>query len=110
MKVKLRPPMDNLENVPRGVRPGYEYLVLGIEADDYRLLNDEAEPVLYDLTLFDIVDDQEPSNWIHHVGPDGEHYAYPPELNARGFFEDYHDGVPASVETFRRFLSSLNDK
>jgi hypothetical protein len=108
MKVRARLPyMQNADALPHGVTAGKDYLVLGIEADDYRLLNDELEPVIYSSSLFEVVDSQEPSSWIHQVGSDGEHYAYPPELGEPGFFEDYHDGLPGAVMAFRRYLESL---
>ena len=76
------------------------YVVIGIEADDYRILNDQGRPYLYSATLFDTVDTEEPGDWVTYVGSDGERYAYPPVLNESGFFEDFFDGKRAAVAAF----------
>jgi len=34
--------------------PGQSYVVIGIEADDYRILNDHGRPYLYPHDLFEI--------------------------------------------------------
>lgn len=80
--------------------PGQSYAVIGIEADDFRLLNDCGQPYLYPHQLFDVVDPYEPEDWVTEVGEDGERYAYPPPLNACGFFEDFFDAKPEAVATF----------
>lgn len=78
---------------------GQHYSVIGIEADDYRLLNDRGQPYLYPNRLFKVVDACEPKDWVNEVGEDGERYAYPRALNARGFFEDFFDGKRKAVST-----------
>jgi hypothetical protein len=83
---------------------GNSYHIIGIEADDFRIINDEGSPYLYPPHLFTIVDDHEPDDWITEYGEDGERYSYPPELNRVGFFEDYFDGEPQAITTFRRYL------
>ena len=52
--------------------PGQDYAVIGVEADDFRLLNDRGQPYLYPHQLFDIVDPLEPEDWVMEVGEDGE--------------------------------------
>ena len=79
---------------------GQHYAVLGIEADDFRLLNDRGHPYLYPSQLFEVVDPREPEDWITERGEDGERYAYPPPLNACGFFEDFFDAKKMAVVTF----------
>lgn len=79
---------------------GQRYLVIGIEADDYRLLNDWGEPCLYPPELFRVVDASEPEQWVSETGADGERYAYPPALNKPGFFEDFFDRKPEAMQTF----------
>ena len=83
-----------------GLTPGRDYAVIGIEADDYRLLNDLGEPTLFPPNAFDIIDSREPADWISELGDDGERYAYPVPLNRVGFFEDYFDHDPAAIATF----------
>lgn len=83
---------------------GRSYEVLGIEADDYRVLTDEDtphcpnDPVLYEPTCFQVLDSTDPAFWLSKCGADGERYAYPSDWMRVGFFEDFHDGV-AEVRT-----------
>ncbi|OGH59115.1 MAG: hypothetical protein A3G34_02190 [Candidatus Lindowbacteria bacterium RIFCSPLOWO2_12_FULL_62_27] len=84
---------------------GQRYVVIGIEADDYRILNDHGRPYLYPARLFEIIDTREPANWITELGDDGERYAYPPPFNNPGFFEDFFDDRPKSVTTFWRLVN-----
>lgn len=70
---------------------GQIYFVIGIEADDYRILNDAGRPYLYPPELFNILDSRYPPDWITEFGADGEQYSYPAPLNEAGFFEDFFD-------------------
>ena len=85
MIVKLR---KQYEKYP-DLTPDQPYVVIGIEADDFRLLNDHGRPYLYPHNLFEVVDPREPVDWIIEIGEDGEKYAYPQSLNNIGFFEDF---------------------
>lgn len=78
------------------------YVVIGVEADDFRVLNDQGRPYLYPANLFEVTDSREPDDWITDLGEDGERYAYPEPLNAPGFFEDFFDAQQAAVKTFWR--------
>ena len=84
---------------------GQRYAVIGIEADDFRLLNDRGTPYLYPHQLFEVVDPHEPADWVTEVGEDGERYAYPPPLNTCGFFEDFFETKPEAVATFWRVVN-----
>jgi hypothetical protein len=84
---------------------GLSYVVIGIEADDYRILNDRGRPYLYPARLFKMIDTSIPSDWIRERGEDGESYAYPQPLNSAGFFEDFFDGKPKAVATFWRIVN-----
>ena len=101
MKVMLRP---DIADMGEGLSPSKEYEVIGIEADDYRILNDDDSPVLYAPELFVATDASEPEEWVKTVGDDDELYAYSPELNAVGFWEDYHDGNEDAIRVFRDYL------
>lgn len=90
---------------PPDLQPGLPYFVIGIEADNYRILNDHGKPYLYAAEGFDVVDPQEPQDWVTEYGEDGERYAYPPALNSIGFFEDYFDGHPQAVAIFWHTLN-----
>lgn len=85
---------------------GAMYCVLGIEADDYRVLSDAGVPLLYPSELFEVVDASRPADWVTDIGENGEEYAYPPELNEPGFFEEVHAHEPEAVAAFARFLNS----
>lgn len=85
--------------------PGQQYMVIGIEADDFRVLNDKGRPYLYSRHLFEVVDSHEPADWLEEYGEDGERYAYPRPLNQAGFFEDFFDGKPEAVATFWRVVN-----
>lgn len=85
--------------------PQQNYVVIGIEADALRLLNDHGHPYLYPARLFEIVDVKEPADWITEYGEDNERYAYPAPLNEAGFFEDYFDEKKKAVVTFWRVVN-----
>ena len=84
---------------------GQPYVVIGIEADELRLLNDAGRPFLYPPNLFSLVDSQEPVDWVTEFGDDGERYSYPPSLNESGFFEDFFDEKAKAVATFWRAVN-----
>jgi len=101
MIVKLREPDSRYPDLT----PDQPYVVLGIEADDLRILNDQGRPYLYPNELFTLVDPREPNDWVSALGEGRERYAYPPPLNDDGFFEDYFDGKPEAVATFWRVMN-----
>lgn len=63
--------------------PGRPYVVLGIEADDLRILNDQGWPYLYPHEIFSIIDAREPEDWVNEHGEDNERYSYPPPQQCR---------------------------
>ena len=81
------------------------YVVIGIEADEFRILNDAGRPFLYPSRLFRVMDRREPADWVTEVGGDGERYAYPPPLNKPGFFENFFDDKSTAVATFWRVVN-----
>jgi hypothetical protein len=84
---------------------GQDYLVIGIEANDLRIINEQGRPYLYPRTLFRVIDAAEPDDWIQETGEDGERYAYPPALHRVGFFEDFFDGKKNVVAAFWRVVN-----
>ena len=111
MKVQLRKDYNRIMPCRKQyLTPGKVYEVIGIECDDYRIVNDRndprlgMDPVLYPPKLFVIVDATEPPDWVSRVD-DGCRYAYPPELNARGYWERYHDGIPEAIEVSKAYLA-----
>jgi len=89
----------------RDLTAGQPYVVIGIEAGDFRILNEAGRPYLYPPKLFKLLDANEPADWVAELGDDGERYAYPPPLNAPGFFEDFFDHNPKAVKTFWRVVN-----
>lgn len=81
------------------------YVVIGIEADDLRILNDAGRPFLYSPDLFSLVDARESVDWVTEFGDDGERYSYPPLVNKSGFFEDFFDDKAKAVATFWRVVN-----
>ena len=79
---------------------GKTYEVIGIEADSYRIIDDEFDPCLYKPSQFEILDSSEPDFWVSEIGEDKERYAYPFSWNKVSFFEDYHDGVQVVINQF----------
>ncbi|SPF39822.1 conserved hypothetical protein [Candidatus Sulfopaludibacter sp. SbA4] len=84
----------------RDLTPGQPYVVIGIEGDEFRILNDGGRPYLYPPGAFKVLDAREPGDWVMEYGDDGERYAYPAPLNHPGFFEDFFDDRPKAVKTF----------
>ncbi len=68
MIVKLKRKSSDLSDLS----PDHPYFVIGIEADDYRILNDQGRPYLYPSSLFEIIDAKEPESWITEYGEDGD--------------------------------------
>lgn len=97
MKVRF---IGNKQNINSRLTVGKAYEVLGIEADTYRVINDESDPCLYEPNLFEIIDSNEPEFWTSELGEDNERYAYPRTWIKTGFFEDYHDGVGTVIKQF----------
>jgi hypothetical protein len=89
----------------RDLTVGQPYVVFGIEADDFRILNDAGRPFLYPPELFAVVDSREPGDWITEFGDDEERYSYPSPLNQSGFFEDFFDEKRKAVITFWRVVN-----
>ncbi len=62
--------------------------------------------------MFEVVDPAIPDDWVTERFDDDEYYIDPPECVAKGFYEDYFDGVEAAVKKFEAFRkrSSLPHK
>jgi hypothetical protein len=89
----------------RDLTLGQPYVVIGIETDEFRILNDAGRPFLYPPSLFSLVDPREPRDWITEFGDDGERYSYPRSLNSPGFFEDFFDQKAKAVAAFWRVVN-----
>lgn len=101
MMVKLKKPNTQY----RDLTSGQLYDVIGIEANELRIINNAGRPFLYPPNLFSVVDAREPADWVTEYGDDGERYSYPPALNKPGFFEDFFDQKRKAVTTFWRVVN-----
>lgn len=99
--------LDEPETVFTDLTLGNVYRVIGIEADAYRIINDEGRPYVYPPALFEVVDSVTDPDWMTTYGADGERYSYPPELADRGFFEDFFDDKRDAILTFRRYIARI---
>ncbi len=89
----------------RDLSTNQPYMVIGIEANDLRILSDAGRPYLSPSRLFMVVDRREPGDWVTEFGDDRERYAYPPPLNKPGFFEDFFDDESKTLRTFWRVVN-----
>ena len=89
----------------RDLTPRQPYVVIGIEGDDYRILDDAGRPYLYPRGMFQVLDARDPRDSVSEYGEDGEPYAYPAPLNGPGFFEDFFDDESQAVRTFWRVVN-----
>lgn len=80
------------------------YEVIGIEAGDYRILDDTGRPYLFSPELFQVVDAARPSHWVTEWD-EGVEYSSAPELSEPGFWEDYFDHDPAARKVFHQYLN-----
>jgi len=81
------------------------YLVLAIEYDSFRLLDDSNEPYLYSSSQFEVVDP--PDFWVSEVDEDGDECFGPPSWHTEHFFEKFHDGVQHIKDLFWRDVEQL---
>ena len=101
MIVKLREKTERY----RDLTFGQPYVVIGIKANQFRILSNAGRPFLYPPNLFSLIDNREPKDWVTEIGNDGERYSYPPPLNRPGFFEDFFDQKARAVATFWRVVN-----
>ena len=80
------------------------YEVIGIEAGDFRIIDDLGSPVLFSPRLFSVIDRSRPTQWRTKI-MDGVEYSYAPELGKPGFFEDYHEDMKKAVIAFNRYIN-----
>lgn len=125
MQVKLvrqtDPEPDEQPGLPFDLTLGKVYQVLGIEADDYRLICNDLrspddrkidatsrskmpQPYLYSPRLFEVVDSSEPSFWVCEYGEGGERYCYPRGWMRVGFFRIITIICPKPMPSSGRYI------
>jgi hypothetical protein len=90
MKVVLKRRETSDGRVIGTLKLGNAYEVIGIEGNDYRIVDENGEPILFEPGCFDLLDASEPDFWLSRV-EGGVRYAYPPDWMRPGFFEDFFD-------------------
>ncbi|MBJ6764430.1 hypothetical protein JGU66_26970 [Myxococcaceae bacterium JPH2] len=86
------------------------YVVTSIGPRDYRVVDVCGEPILIPISLFEVVDDWLPSDWVREVTVDesDEWVSWGrPELLTRGFFERWHDGDVRAMRLFAEIYAEL---
>jgi hypothetical protein len=102
--MKVRSTTSDFEGVTHDLTVGGVYEVIGIEAGQYRILDDSGRPYLFAPQMFCVIDATRPTHWVTQ-SEDGVEYSYAPELSAPGFFEDYFDHNPDAKRVFHRYLN-----
>src|SRR5687768_16709003 len=105
MKVKAKAIVhDRLldESEHRGLSAGAVYDVVGLDSQNFRVIDDNDQPFLFRKGLFDVVDPSIPDDWVTETLGD-EYYVDPPECAEKGFYEDYFYEVEAAVKRFEAF-------
>jgi hypothetical protein len=85
--------------------PGREYFVISLSSEDYRIINDAGDPVLFPRALFDILSEDIPSDWVREDYEDGFRSG-PPAIEKPGFFEHFFgsDGDHEATARCERIL------
>ncbi len=107
MKIKTHFNVNELpdtESCNPGLTPNHNYIVIGIDYENYRIVNDDFEPILYPKNIFDVIEPNYPDYWVKTEFDDGEYYIDPPEFSGIGFFEDYFDGVSKVILIYNKYL------
>lgn len=90
----------------QGVWPGETYFVLEVTHDEYRVVDNKGEPVLYPKEMFDVLDSTIPSHWQFCEYEGGEYHLEPVRTGVAGFYEDFFgsDGDESAQKKARTVL------
>jgi hypothetical protein len=80
------------------------YRVIACSGDYYRIMRDDGEPYLYPMSMFDIVDESWPDDWVVELGSSGERYIDPKGMDVPGFREDYFDGDTRAIAMVKEWI------
>ena len=110
MLIKPRPSLH--DPLPDGrthpsISLGKLYIVTSFSRNDFQIVNDRGEPIFVPRSLFDILDDWVPDDWIREVDSEGWYWCGPPQCSARGFFECWHDEGPHERQVFAEVYMHL---
>ena len=101
MKIRLK-----IQNNIFGINHNTIYNVLAIEDNYYRIINDKNSPTLYEISIFSIIDNNIPSDWIIKF-EDNEIDYLGPKIFSGYFFEDYFDGNEINKNILSDYLQSI---
>jgi hypothetical protein len=103
MKIKTISIVETISSKNPYLTPNTEYWVIGFDDENYRVLDDNKEPILYPKYLFEIIDKKYSDDWVKVSYDDGEYFVDPPELSDIYFYEKYFDGDKETREVFRQY-------
>jgi hypothetical protein len=108
MRVQAKPGVHvDDEREHQHLRALHEYLVVGLDDESLRVINDVGEPVLYPKFLFHVVEASVPADWVRQDYDDGEWHIDPPECAQPGFYEAWFDGDPDARRVFDGVVARL---
>ena len=82
---------------------GNEYVLIGIETDGYRIIDESGEPTWFPKAYFLEEEVLPPPEWIYRKYDEGEYEYVMQQFSEPGFFEDYADKVKEAVEAIDEF-------
>jgi hypothetical protein len=86
---------------------GKDYFVLGLDAQYFRIVDDEGFPALYPCYFFTVVDETMPPDWVWwHVSED-TFYADFPEASERAFYDRLWECDKDAVIKFASLVQRL---
>jgi hypothetical protein len=96
---------------PYKLTSGCEYFVLGVEAENFRVINDGGELILYPRDLFDVSDASIPPDWLRQEDEDGDVFCGPSATLEPGFFEDFFwsSGDSEAQDAAQKVLNAILD-
>lgn len=102
MKAIYRP-----ENAPaRSLTSGGEYHILGITSENFIVLDNDCEPILFPQGDFHVVDPRVPSDWIWKYSAIEDFWGLASVLS-NGDLEKFHDGDQVTISKFNSYLQQL---
>jgi hypothetical protein len=84
----------------QAITPGKDYLVLELDDEYYRILNDAGDPVLIRKWVFGTPRGVVPRDWIRLEFPPDGYRVCPARFAEGGFWDRYFDGDVSAARTF----------
>ena len=113
MRIRARADMKSLitdGRLNQGIEPLEEYVVIEINSEYYRVVNDNGEPILYKKPLFEVIDRRIPAAWEMVEYEDGDYFLNPVGVGGPGFYEAFFFSSgdrAAFVETHCMLIDAL---